>query len=247
MSLSKPDFLSFDAWLFDLDGVITDTAALHATAWKAMFDEFLRDWSRDSGIPFQEFTIEGDYHNYVDGKPRYDGVQAFLRSRGIDLPRGRPEDEQEAITACGLGNRKNTIFNDLLGTRGAMLFESSASLIRDLKARGKRVAIVTSSKNCDTVLQSVGLTDVFEVQIDGNVAAIEQIPGKPNPDTYVEAAKRLGVPVERAVVIEDAVSGVQAGRAGNFGLVLGIDRHGDSGLAENGADYVVGDLSEVVL
>ncbi len=242
--LSAADYLQYDAWLFDLDGVITDTASLHGKAWKSMFDQFLKMLSKDEGLPFQEFT-DRDYHTYVDGKPRYDGVDAFLRSRGVELPWGDPLDEQEALTVCGLGNRKNMLFNDMLGSEGATLFESSASLINALKSRGKRVAIVTSSKNCDTVLKSVGMDKVFEVQVDGNIAAERQIPGKPNPDTYLEAARMLGVPAAKAVVIEDAVSGVQAGRAGKFGLVLGIDRHGGSGLENNGADVVVSDLSEV--
>ncbi len=241
---TAPDFLSYDAWLFDLDGVITDTAAVHATAWKAMFDEFLKDRATDEGITFEPFTV-ADYHTYVDGKPRYDGVAAFLKSRHADLPWGNPLDEQEALTVCGLGNRKNMLFNDILGRDGATLFESSAALIRALKAKGRRVAIVTSSKNCDTVLKSVGMSNVFEVKVDGNVAFDRQIPGKPNPDTYVEAARMLGVPVEKSVVVEDAISGVQAGRAGKFGLVIGIDRHGGAGLENNGADIVVADLAEI--
>ncbi len=245
-TLSAADYLSYDAWLFDLDGVITDTAAIHGKAWKTMFDEYLRTSARDTDTPFREFT-HADYHTYVDGKPRYDGVDAFLKSRGIELPWGDPSNDGNAITVCGLGNRKNALFNEILERDGATLFEGSANLIRTLKTKGKRVAIVTSSKNCDTVLKSVGMDNVFEVQVDGNVAAERKIPGKPNPDTYLEAAKQLGVPAAKAVVIEDAISGVQAGRAGKFGLVLGIDRHGGSGLEDNGADVVVSDLSEVAV
>jgi alpha,alpha-trehalase len=244
--MPQPDFLSFDAWLFDLDGVVTDTAALHAKAWKAMFDEFLKALAADEGLPFQEFTMD-DYHAYVDGKPRYDGVAAFLKSRGTILPWGDATDEQEALTVCGLGNRKNLMFNDKLGTEGATLFDSTAALLQNLKAKGKRVGIVTSSKNCDTVLKSVGMDKVFEIKVDGNVAAERQIPGKPNPDTYLEGAKMLGIPPEKCVVVEDAVSGVAAGKAGKFGLVLGIDRHGNAELDKHGADIVVSDLSEVTL
>lgn len=247
MTSQAIDFNQYDAWLFDMDGVVTDTAGVHATAWKTMFDEFLGIQARDTGLPFKEFTLEGDYHTYVDGKPRYDGVDAFLRSRGIELPWGSGNDQPEALTVCGLGNRKNVLFNQVLERQGAQLFQSTKRLIDTLKSRGKRVAIVTSSKNCDTVLRSVNMDRVFEAQVDGVVASDRKIPGKPNPDTYLEAAKLLGIPANKSVVIEDAVSGVQAGRAGNFGLVIGIDRHGHGGLKENGADVVVEDLSWITI
>ncbi len=241
----NPDILeNFDAWLFDLDGVITDTAKLHAVAWKAAFDDYLK--SRD-GEDFQEFSIEGDYHTYVDGKPRYEGVDSFLRSRNIELEWGDPTDGPENETVCGIGNRKNIAFNETLEKDGVFVFERSVDLINELKARGKKIAVVTSSKNCNTVLKAANLEGVFEAQVDGIYAAENKIAGKPKPDTFLEAARMLDTPAERAVVIEDAISGVQAGRAGGFGLTLGVDRHGEAAqLKENGADLVVSDLGELL-
>ncbi len=236
----------YDAWLFDLDGVITDTASVHGAAWKQMFDEYLKVVAERDNVPFKEFEVATDYIDHVDGKPRYEGVDTFLRSRGIELEFGDPDDPADRVTVCGLGNRKNVLFNEIIATRGADVFQTSVDLIRKLIADGKRVAVVTSSKNCDTVLASVGLQDLFEAKMDGNVAAERKIAGKPKPDTYLEAGKLLGSPPERTVVIEDAISGVQAGRAGNFGLVLGIARHDEPAtLLENGADVVVRDLGEL--
>lgn len=235
------DYLSYDAWLFDLDGVVTDTASVHFTCWKQAFDEYLRDKP-----DFREFSME-DYHRYVDGKPRYDGVDSFLKSRGIDLPWGDPADGPDKDTVCGVGNAKNVLVNDALAKGAAVLFDGTKRLIDQLKAKGKRVAIVTSSKNCDTVLKAVGMDKTFEVQVDGNIAAAQKIAGKPKPDTYLRAAELLGVSAAKAAVIEDAVSGVQAGRDGGFGLVIGIDRHGGAGLEANGATIVVADLSEIDL
>lgn len=244
--MSHPDFLHFDAWLFDMDGVVTDTAHVHATSWKQMFDEYLKAQATQNGTEFQEFTIEGDYHTFVDGKPRYEGVDSFLKSRGIELPWGDVADSPDASTVCGLGNRKNVLFNDILARDGAVLFESSVKLIKALKAKGKKVAVVTSSKNCDTVLNSVDIKDIFDVQVDGIVAAEKKLPGKPNPDTYAYAAHLLDTPLEKAVVIEDAISGVQAGKTGGFGLVIGVDRFSDgSALKANGATISVSDLEEI--
>lgn len=235
----------FDAWLFDLDGVITNTASVHDRAWKAMFDAYLKDWSAKNGKPFKEFT-GADYHHYVDGKPRYDGVDAFLKSRGIELPWGDPSDGEYEETVCGLGNRKNTAFNTILKEQGVEVFPSTVALIKALRANGNRVAVVTSSKNCTTVLTAANLNGLFEIQLDGNVAAENKFEGKPAPRTYVEAANMLGVPVKKSVVVEDAISGVQAGRAGGFGLVIGIARGGDAeALQKNGADIVVSDLEEL--
>ncbi|MGF1472441.1 MAG: HAD family hydrolase [Rubrobacteraceae bacterium] len=239
---------SYDAWLFDLDGVITDTAGVHAAAWKKMFDEYLQEEAEREGKPFESFEIDPDYYQYVDGKPRYSGVDSFLRSRGIELDWGDPEDPPENETVCGLGNRKNEMFNEVLKTDGVKVFETSVDLIRDLRDRGARVAIVTSSKNCDVVLEAAGLTDLFEAKVDGNVAAERQLAGKPEAETYEEAAKMVDTPVEKSVVIEDAISGVQAGRAGNFGMVLGVARNDDpEALRQNGADVVVRDLGELDL
>ncbi len=233
----------FDAWLFDLDGVVTDTAAVHAKAWKQVFDDYLKARAEKEGDAFVPFTIETDYQVYVDGKPRYEGVDSFLRSRGIELPMGTPEDGPESETVCGIGNRKNAVFNEILETDGAVVFDNSVTFIKKLKDSGRKVAVVTSSKNCSTVLKVTGLEGLFDAQMDGAVAAERKLPGKPKPDTFIEAAKMLGSTVEKAVVIEDAISGVQAGKAGDFGLVIGIDRHNaEEELKNNGAHIVVKDL-----
>ncbi len=237
----------YDAVLFDLDGVITDTAAVHASAWKTMFDDFLRRRAAEHEKPFVPFTIDGDYKTYVDGKPRYDGVRSFLRSRDIDLPDGDPGDDPEQETACGLGNRKNELVNRMLDDEGVTVYEGSVRLVHQLRDRGVRLAVVSSSRNCVAVLRAAGLLDLFEARVDGIVAADRNLPGKPAPDTFLSAAADLGTRPERAVVVEDAISGVQAGRNGGFGLVIGVDRDGDSGaLRDHGADLVVADLSELV-
>ncbi len=237
----------FDAWLFDLDGVVTDTARIHAKSWKQTFDEYLKALADREGKDFVEFTIERDYPDYVDGKPRYEGVDSFLRSRGIELPFGDPADTPEMDTVCGVGNKKNVLFNDILREDGADVFEQSVEVIRTLKEKGKRVAVVTSSKNCTAVLQSANLLDLFEKQVDGIYAAEHKIAGKPKPDTYLKAAELLGASAAQSVVIEDALSGVEAGRNGNFGLTIGVDRHGEADkLMEHGADVVVNDLGELL-
>ncbi len=239
---------NYDAWLFDLDGIITDTASVHANAWKKMFDNYLEMVARRDDAPFEPFEIDPDYFRYVDGRPRYNGVDSFLRSRGIVLPWGAPEDAPDAETVCGLGNRKNTMFNEVLADDGCKVFDSSVALVRQLKERGKGVAVVTSSKNCDTVLASAGLSDLFQAKVDGVVAAERNLKGKPDPQTYAVAAKMLGVAADRSVVFEDAISGVQAGHAGKFGLVIGVARHDEpQALKDNGADVVVRDLSEIAL
>lgn len=238
----------FDAWLFDLDGIITDTASVHANAWKRMFDDYLKEVAKREDAPFEPFEIDPDYFRYVDGKPRYNGVDSFLRSRGIELEWGSPKDPPEAETVCGLGNRKNALFNDVLKEQGCKVFQTSVDLVRRLKAEGKHIAVVTSSKNCDTVLAVAGLTDLFEAKVDGNVAAQRGLKGKPDPHTYEEAAKMLGADLKRTVVLEDAISGVQAGSAGGFGLVIGVARHDEpQSLLDNGADVVVADLGDLKL
>lgn len=237
----------FDAVLFDLDGVITDTAAVHARAWKTMFDEYLRQVAADSDEEFRPFTFEGDYKPYVDGKPRYDGVRSFLQSRGIDLPEGDPSDPPDRDTVCGLGNRKNELVNSLLEREGVDVYDGSVRLMHQLRDHGVKLAVVSSSRNCVTVLTAAGLLDMFDARVDGVVAAERGLPGKPAPDTFLAAAADLGTTPERAVVVEDAISGVQAGRAGHFGLVLGVDRDGNPGaLRSNGADVVVADLAELL-
>ena len=238
----------YGAWLFDLDGVITDTAGVHAAAWKRTFDGYLKEVSKREGRPFEPFEIDPDYYRYVDGKPRYAGVDSFLRSRGIIIDWGNPNDPPGRETVCGLGNRKNELFNEVLKLRGVEMFESSVALVQELRTRGRRVAVVTSSKNCDAVLESAGIQDLFEARVDGNVAAEKKLAGKPAPETYEEAARMLGTLPEQAVVIEDAISGVQAGRTGGFGLVIGVARGDDPEvLRQNGADVVVRDLAELGL
>ena len=238
------DLERFDAVLFDLDGVLTDTARVHADAWKRMFDEFLRSWAERTGQPFCAFDYAADYLPHVDGKPRYDGVRAFLASRDIPLPEGRPEDPADAITIHGLGNRKNEVVHELL-RHGVTPYPGSVTLVRRLREAGVRTAVVSSSRNCAAVLEAAGITDLFEARVDGVTAAELGLPGKPAPDTYLEAARRLGAPAARAIVVEDAVSGVEAGRNGGFGLVVGVDREGTPQvLADHGADVVVNDLAE---
>jgi len=233
----------FDAVIFDLDGVVTDTASVHAIAWKALFDDYLRGRAEDRGETFRPFSAEVDYDGYVDGKPRYEGVRSFLASRGIDLPFGSPGDGPDQETVCGLGNRKDATFAEALARDGVRVFPSSLRLIQELAEVGIPRAIASSSKNCAQVLRLCGIEDLFQVRIDGAVAADLGLAGKPAPDYFLKCAELLGVSPVRTAVIEDAISGVQAGRAGGFGLVIGIDRRGDGAeLRRHGADIVVSDL-----
>ncbi|HMM11781.1 MAG TPA: beta-phosphoglucomutase family hydrolase [Bacteroidales bacterium] len=238
----------FDAIIFDLDGVITQTALVHSAAWKKMFDDFLR-WHADAhGYTFREFTHKDDYLPYVDGKPRYKGVADFLESRGISLPFGEPSDAPSFETICGLGNLKNDAFNDVLRLDGVQVYESTVRLMKQLRDEGLRVGVASSSKNCELVLEAAGLLQLVETRVDGVVSAELGLKGKPEPDIFTTAAANLGCLPERCVVVEDAVSGVQAGRAGNFGLVLGIAREDNtSELFANGADIVVEDLDRISL
>ncbi len=238
----------FDAVIFDLDGVITRTAKQHARAWKQMFDEFLIRRGGEVGRQFEPFDIAADYRQYVDGKPRYDGVESFLLSRGIELPRGDPRDLPQVETVCGLGNRKNEMFNQVLEREGAEVFEHAIAFVRQLDAAGFGTAIVSSSKNCALILTSVGALDLFDVRVDGTHAEQWGLQGKPAPDIFLAAAKALAVEPQRAVVVEDALAGVEAGRAGGFGLVVGVDRVGQAdALREHGADIVVKDLDALVV
>lgn len=212
-----------------------------------MFDEYLAQRAATSGEPFLPFEIATEYRRHVDGKLRYDGVQSFLEARGIDLPWGDAEDPPDRETVCGLGNRKNELIGELLDTEGVDVYEESVAWVRQLGRKGFAMAVVSASKNCERVLRSAGIDDLFDFRIDGVVAADLELAGKPAPDTFLEGARRLGVAPERAVVVEDAVSGVQAGRAGGFGLVIGVDRTGDpEALRAGGADIVVGDLGELL-
>lgn len=238
---------SFDAVVFDLDGVITQTAAVHSNAWKSMFDEFLTEWCTQHSLEYKEFS-QDDYLAYVDGKPRYEGVQSFLASRSIQLPFGTPEDVATTISICGLGNRKNELFNEILARDGVEVFQSSIELIHELKRQGIRIGVASSSKNCQPILQRSGLESLFEVRIDGVVSAERNIKGKPAPDIFMTACDDMGVSYDRTVVVEDAVSGVMAGQRGRFGLVLGLAREENhEALRTNGADIVLNDLSEITI
>ncbi|HDZ75770.1 MAG TPA: trehalose-phosphatase [Aurantimonas coralicida] len=237
----------FDAAIFDLDGVVTRTARVHAAAWKRLFDEYLKRRAGATGAPFRPF-LDDDYRRYVDGKPRYDGVESFLQSRGIALPPGAATDPPDRETIAGLGNRKNQYFHKSLEKDGVEVFESSVALIRELRACGVKTALVSSSRNARAVLAAAGLTDLFDVCVDGTDAHQLDLKGKPRPDIFLAAAKALGVPPKRAAVFEDAISGVQAGRAGDFGVVVGVDRAGQAAaLREAGADIVVADLFDLHL
>jgi alpha,alpha-trehalase len=237
----------FDAVLFDLDGVLTATAKLHAACWKRLFDEFLERRAAERGEPFRPFEVDSDYLLYVDGKPRFDGVRDFLASREIRLPEGDPDAPPGEESICGLGNRKNEFVNEVLASEGVEAYPGSLAWLRWLRNQGLRTAVVSSSHNCQAVLRSAGISDEFDARVDGGVANRLGLPGKPAPDTFLAAARELGVEPERAVVVEDAIAGVEAGRAGGFGLVIGVDRKGDPrALEEAGAHVVVRDLGELL-
>ncbi|MFD4788550.1 HAD family hydrolase [Streptomyces sp. NPDC058459] len=239
--LGLPD--TIQACLFDLDGVVTKTAVVHAAAWKETFDAFLRDHEGPDARPFDEVA---DYDEYVDGRPRADGVRSFLASRGIELPEGAPDDPPDAGTVQGLGNRKNALLLEKIRTDGVEAYEGTLRYLAAVRAGGLATAIVSSSANCQDVLRSIGAEDLFDVRIDGVVAAERHLPGKPQPDTFLAAAKDLGVPPERAAVYEDALAGMDAGRAGGFGYVVGLDRTGQAdALYAHGAHIVVNDLAEL--
>ncbi len=235
----------YDAVLFDLDGVITATAKLHAACWKKMFDEFLEKHASRRGEPFKPFEIATDYRLYVDGKPRFDGVRDFLQSRNINLPEGTRDDPPKTETVGGLGNRKNDLINEVIDSVGVEVYEGTITLARQIRDEGIKIAVVTSSQNCDVVLKAAKVDDLFVVRVDGNTILEQHLSGKPAPDSYLEGAKRLGVDPQRTVVVEGAISGVQADRNGKFGLVIGVDRKGNGDeLKKNGADVVVKDLGE---
>jgi|SRR5919204_5485373 beta-phosphoglucomutase family hydrolase len=235
------------ACLFDLDGVLTQTARVHAAAWKQMFDEYLRSRAERTGEPFVPFDAVKDYDEYVDGKPRYDGVRSFLASRGIELPEGDPDDPATAETVHGLGNRKNELVLALIEREGVEVYEGSVRYVQAVGEAGLRRAVVSSSANTRQVLAATGITDLFEEVSDGVVAEREHLKGKPAPDTFLAAARALEVLPAAAAVFEDALAGVAAGRAGRFGFVVGVDRVGQAeALREHGADVVVSDLAELL-
>ena len=235
------------ACLFDLDGVLTQTAKVHAAAWKQMFDEYLRRRAEQRGEKFVPFDKVRDYDEYVDGKPRYDGVKSFLTSRGIDLPQGTPNDPPDAETVDGLGNRKNEIVLKMIHDDGVEPYEGSVRYVKAARDAGLRRAVVSSSTNCRDVLTAAGILDLFEEIIDGHTTEREHLNGKPAPDTYLAGAKAVGIGPDQAAVYEDALAGVESGRAGNFAFVVGVDRVGQAdALKAHGADVVVKDLSELL-
>ncbi len=243
--LGLPDGVT--ACLFDLDGVLTDTAKVHAKAWKQMFDEYLRQRAERTGDELVPFDTGADYNTYVDGKPRYDGVRSFLASRGIELPEGDSDDPPTAETIRGLGNRKNALVLGIMDRDGVEAYEGSRRYLAAVRDAGMKRAVVSSSANCQPVLIAAGIADFFETRIDGVAAARDHLAGKPAPDTFLAGAKALGVGPDQAVVFEDALSGVAAGRAGNFACVVGVDRVGHAdGLRANGATIVVTDLAELL-
>ena len=243
--LGLPDRIQ--ACLFDLDGVLTMTAKVHAAAWTQTFDAYLRDRATTTGEAYRPFDEITDYDEYVDGKPRYDGVRSFLASRGIQLPEGSPEDPPTAETVHGLGNRKNELVLHLIHDQGVQAYEGSVRYVQAARSAGLRRAVVSSSANCRDVLEAAGIAELFEVQVDGIVAEREHLAGKPAPDTFLAGARELGVEPAAAAVFEDALAGVAAGRAGGFGFVVGVDRVGQAdALKEHGADVVVSDLSNLI-
>ena len=241
------DLTAYDAWLFDLDGVVTDTARVHAAAWKAAFDPLLEAEVARTGTPQDPFDPVDDYLRFVDGRPRADGVRGFLASRGLELHEGSPGDPPEARTVCGVADGKNELVRRVLATDGVAVYPGTLALLELLRSHEVRTAVVSASENTGAVLAAAGIGDRFDARVDGLVARELRLPGKPAPDTYLEAARELGVPPARAVVIEDALAGVEAGRSGGFGLVVGVDRVGQApALADHGADVVVGDLADLL-
>jgi len=234
------------AVIFDLDGVLTQTAQVHAKAWKKLFDPFLKRQSEEKGIAFVPFDFKKDYLQYVDGKPRYEGIQSFLTSRDIHLPMGDPEDSPDKVTITGMGNKKNQLFLKQLEQDGVNVYQSTIDLIKQLREHAVKIGLISSSKNCTSIINKIGVTELFDVKVDGMDAAKMEIKGKPEPDIFLKASDQLGVEPRHVVVVEDAISGVQAGKRGGFGLVIGVDRSDQSEeLRKKGADVVVKDLSEV--
>lgn len=243
--LGLPDTVS--ACLFDMDGVVTRTAVVHNAAWKEMFDGFLREWSAKSGSPFVPFDPDRDYDEYVDGKPRLEGTKSFLASRGISLPMGSESDPPGTPTVEGLSNKKNELVLTVLKRDGVEVYEGSSRYIAAVRGAGLRTAIVSSSANTTAVLEAAGITDLFDARVDAQVAAARGLRGKPAPDTFLEAARMLGIAAGQAAVFEDALAGVAAGRAGGFGFVVGVDRAGQAAaLRAHGADIVIQDLGDLL-
>jgi beta-phosphoglucomutase family hydrolase len=238
---------SVTACLFDLDGVLTQTALVHNAAWKQTFDSFLESWADRNGQPFVPFDSATDYHQYVDGRQRADGVRTFLASRGITLPEGEPDDTPDRETVNGIGNRKNLLVLQKIKEGAVQVYPGSVEYLTAVKAAGLRRAVVSASANCKDVLEAAGIADLLEARVDGVVARELGLPGKPAPDTFLLGAKLLDLAPENCAVFEDAQAGVAAGKAGGFGIVIGVDRVGQAeALRANGADVVVTDLSELL-
>lgn len=243
--LGLPDQIT--ACLFDLDGVLTDTARMHAAAWKEMFDDFLRAWAAKRNEPFTAFDARLEYGRFVDGKTRLEGTRSFLASRRIVLPAGMPDDGPGSETVYGLAERKNTILNKMVSEDGVEAYAGSVRYVRAVRSAGLRTAVVSSSANCAEVLEAADIADLFETRVDGQSVVEQHLAGKPAPDTFLAAARNLNTPPERAAVFEDALAGVEAGRAGGFGFVIGVDRVGQAAeLRTHGADIVVTDLSQLL-
>ena len=241
----KIDRRDFDAAIFDLDGVLTDSARVHAAAWKTVFDAFLQKWAQRHGLAFRPFSIEADYLAFVDGRPRYDGVRGFLASRGINLPEGSDHDPEDANTVHALGERKARLFRQALQKRIDQE-PGAASLLKRLRQVGAKIAVASSSKNCIAILSAAGFVHLIDARVDGVDAEELGLPGKPDPALFLEAARRLGVQPSRAILFEDALAGVEAGKRGGFGCVVGVGRgHQDELLRQRGADIIIHDLQEV--
>ena len=236
----------FDAMLFDMDGVITRSAKGHGQLWKVVFDDFLRQFSVRHNLPFKPFDAGSDYHDFVDGKPRYDGVGSFLASRGIMIPFGEPTDDEGTETCCGIGNRKNKLFLEHMEKVGVSVFETSVAFVRDVRSSGKKIAVVSASKNAEYVLRRADIFELFDVIVSGREAAALSLAGKPAPDTYLKAMELLDTKPDRSVVFEDSVTGVQAAKTAGVGLIVGVDRAEDcAALLWHGANVVVNDLCEL--
>ncbi|MGH3732789.1 MAG: HAD family hydrolase [Acidimicrobiales bacterium] len=247
------DLTAYEAWLFDMDGVLTKTALVHATAWKEAFDAFLLEETARTGVKYAPFDPVSDYEKYVDGEPRADGVRNFLAARGITLPEGNDDDPPTAATVCGVGSRKNDLVLEVMKKQGVQVYEGVVALIAELKSHRVKVAVVSASENTVAALKAAGINDLFDARVDGHTVKDLHLAGKPAPDSFLQAAKDLNVEPAKAVVLEDALAGVQAGRAGHFGLVIGVDHHDEGGshdyadqLRAHGADVVVSDLADLV-
>jgi beta-phosphoglucomutase family hydrolase len=241
------NFKEFGAILCDLDGVITQTARLHAAAWKRLFDDYLQELAARTGSSFKPFDLKEDYRVYVDGKPRQEGVRDFLASREVSLPLGTPSDAPDHETCYGLGNRKDKHFKVALRETGVVAYPSTVKFLHRARAMAFKMAVVSSSHHCAEIIEAVGLRSLFDVRVDGHEIDRLHLAGKPAPDSFLEAARRLAVEPRYGIVIEDALAGVQAGHAGGFGLVIGVDRHNQAqALRTQGADIVVADLSELL-